>query len=208
MSVGFHMGAHEVRNTKIFLSKVMGQRGYLFLGLFKSRRIITPKCLCNSVLLFRIMDSDQNKYVWVRIEANNFSYWEISSISIGTLSSSLLYLHFLEKNECLKKHLYYEWRKGKKGRNEETGKILQQWVKVLEKRNGALGIKCSFHLGTGCKLSRRWWQNNTDISSLVPWSSILKDKTDSYNVRAVSRMWTKYYGNRAKEVFRVSSWYY
>ena len=156
----------------------MGQRGYLFLGLFKSRRIITPKCLCNAVLLFRIMDSDQNKYAWVRIKANNFSYWEISSIRIGTLSSSLLYLHFLEKNECLKNIcIMNEGRKRKKkGRNEETGKILQQWVKVLVKRKGALGIKCSFLLSTGCQLSSRWWSDKTDISSLVLWSSILRIK--------------------------------
>lgn len=51
MSVGFHKGVYMVKNTKIFLSKVMGQRVYLLLRLFKSIRIITPKCLCNSVFL-------------------------------------------------------------------------------------------------------------------------------------------------------------
>lgn len=38
---GSQTGAHGVTDTKIFLSRVMGQRVYLSLGFFKSRGIMT-----------------------------------------------------------------------------------------------------------------------------------------------------------------------
>ena len=102
MSVGFHKGVHMVKNTKIFLSKVMGQRGYLLLGLFKSVRIITPKCLCNSVFLM-CMSQYQSLYFFL---LGNKLYNDRES-------RSLLFLQFLEQNNCVKNICII-----KEGRNE------------------------------------------------------------------------------------------
>lgn len=51
MLAGSQSGAHKVRDPNIFSSRVPDERAYLSLGLFKSRGIITPECLCNSTLL-------------------------------------------------------------------------------------------------------------------------------------------------------------
>lgn len=72
-----------VKNTKIFLSKVMGQRGYLLLGLFKSVRIITPKCLCNSVFLM-CMSQYQSLYFFL---LGNKLYNDRDLVSFTVVSS-------------------------------------------------------------------------------------------------------------------------
>lgn len=72
-----------VKNTKIFLSKVMGQRGYLLLGLFKSVRIITPKCLRNSVFLM-CMSQYQSLYFFL---LGNKLYNDRDLVSFTVVSS-------------------------------------------------------------------------------------------------------------------------